>query len=66
MGNIYCKKCGMDAFGKCPQCRSVFPENFVETEKEQKCDHDFHYKSSQEKCIYGCGYVSPLIYAGQF
>jgi len=68
MGNINCVKCGLEAFGKCPKCRTVFTEKYPEqqTKKEASCDHEWHYKSSQQKCIYGCGYVSPLIYAGQF
>jgi len=68
MGNIYCTKCGVEAMGKCPKCRSVFTEKYPEqlSEKEKSCEHNWEYRVSQEKCIYGCGYVSPLIYAGQF
>lgn len=66
--NIYCTKCGLEAFGKCPKCRTVFTEKYEyeQTDRERNCEHEWHYKESQEKCIYGCGYVSPLIYAGQF
>ncbi len=68
MGNIQCTKCGLDAFGKCPKCRSVFTEKYEYqmADEEKECEHDWHYKVSEEKCIYGCGYKRPLIYAGQF
>ena len=57
--NIQCIKCYKNAWGKCPKCRTVFDDDNSGTEE---CKHDFHYKKSGEKCIYGCGYVS----AGQF
>ena len=67
MGNIYCVKCGAEFFGKCPKCRHSFVEDeYNLTEKQLSCDHELEYKESQLKCIYGCGYVSPLVYAGQF
>ena len=67
MGNIQCHKCGADAFGKCPKCRTVFPEKYPEqlTDREKSCPHDWHYKRADQSCIYGCGYKSPFVYAGQ-
>jgi len=60
MGNIYCTKCKLDAFGKCPKCRTVFTEKYPYqmTEEEKSCDHNWEYRRTGEKCIYGCGYVS--------
>lgn len=68
MGNIHCTKCGLGAWGKCPKCRTVFTEKYEheQTEKEKACEHKWEYKESKLKCIYGCNYTSPLIYAGQF
>jgi len=66
-GNIHCVKCNLEAWGKCPKCRTVFTEQRNDlTEQQKTCKHKWEYKVSQEKCIYGCGYISPLIYAGQF
>lgn len=61
MGNIRCTKCGLEAFGKCPKCRTVFPEKeeYRQTEAEQSCEHDWHYTQPDLRCIYGCGYISP-------
>ena len=68
MPNIHCTKCNMEAIGKCPKCRTIFPEKQFApfTDQEKTCEHAWHYIRSEEKCIYGCGYKSPLIYAGQF
>jgi len=30
MSNCICAKCGAEAYSKCPECRSVFPENQTE------------------------------------
>ena len=67
MGNIQCNKCGLDAWGKCPKCRTVFTEKYEYqmTDKEKNCDHNWEYRTSDEKCIYGCGYKSDYVYAGQ-
>ena len=67
MGNIQCFKCGLDAWGKCPRCRTVFTEkeDYQMTPKEKSCEHDWHYRQADLKCIYGCGYKSPYVYAGQ-
>ena len=59
MSNIYCIKCNVEAFGKCPKCRSVFIEKSKNiTKKQLDCKHVFEYKKPKEKCIYGCGYSS--------
>ena len=57
MGNIICVKCKLDAFGKCPKCRTVFTEKYPyqQTDIEKNCDHNWQY-SGKQKCIYGCQY----------
>jgi hypothetical protein len=62
MGNIHCVKCNLEAFGKCPKCRTVFTEKYANewTDAEAQCNHEWHYKI-QQKCIYGCGYVNPFL-----
>ena len=67
MSNIQCIKCGLNARGKCPKCRTVFVEKHESemSNREYECEHKWHYKRSNMKCIYGCGYKSPYIYAGQ-
>ena len=63
MGNIKCIKCGAECWGKCPKCRSVFHENeeFQQSQIEAECDHVYEYIEPNQKCIYGCGYVSEEI-----
>lgn len=64
-GNIQCVKCGLEAFGKCPKCRTIFPikDEYEMTTREKECDHVWEYVEANLQCIYGCGYRSKRLLA---
>lgn len=52
MGNVVCRKCGMEASSKCPYCRSVFPENQIDAMLSVVIKHSVEIVHYEDRCPY--------------